>query len=224
MQQAGPIRIQHFSDILCVWAYASEVRVDELAANFQGELRFEFRYFPVFGHVPAKMERQWADRGGLQGYADHVREVAAKFDHLELHPDAWEHVTPVSSLPAHLLLAAARVLDRDAGTHKLDALARNLRKAFFTEARDISQRGELLLIAEQSGLAVAEVEHICDSGVAFAELHADISLAQEKHVTASPTLLFNEDRQRLTGNVGYRVMEANVRELLRNPADQQSWC
>jgi hypothetical protein len=31
-------------------------------------------------------------------------------------------------------------------------------------------------------------------------------------------------KQVLTGNVGYRVIEANVRELLRAPADQSSWC
>ena len=30
--------------------------------------------------------------------------------------------------------------------------------------------------------------------------------------------------QMLTGNVGYRVLEANVRELLHNPGGQQSWC
>lgn len=33
----------------------------------------------------------------------------------------------------------------------------------------------------------------------------------------SPTLIFNEGRQRLNGNVGYRVIEANIRELRHNP-------
>ena len=36
--------------------------------------------------------------------------------------------------------------------------------------------------------------------------------------------MLNEDRQRLTGNVGYRVIEANVRELLERPSAQHSWC
>ena len=40
----------------------------------------------------------------------------------------------------------------------------------------------------------------------------------------SPTLSLNEDRQRLAGNVGYRVIEANVRELLEGPAPEGSWC
>jgi hypothetical protein len=34
----------------------------------------------------------------------------------------------------------------------------------------------------------------------------------------------NEGRQRLNGNVGYRVLEANIRELLNHPAGEQSWC
>ncbi len=48
--------------------------------------------------------------------------------------------------------------------------------------------------------------------------------AFDGHVRASPTLTFNEDRQRLTGNVGYRIIEANVRELLERPETQQTWC
>jgi hypothetical protein len=43
-------------------------------------------------------------------------------------------------------------------------------------------------------------------------------------VKVSPTLIFNDDRQRLTGNVGYRIIEANVRELLRAPEREASWC
>jgi hypothetical protein len=37
-------------------------------------------------------------------------------------------------------------------------------------------------------------------------------------------LLFNEGRQRLTGNVGYRIIEANIRELLEGAPGQLSWC
>ena len=48
--------------------------------------------------------------------------------------------------------------------------------------------------------------------------------ALDSHVRASPTLIFNEDRQRLTGNVRYRIIEANVRELLERPETQQTWC
>ena len=55
-------------------------------------------------------------------------------------------------------------------------------------------------------------------------LSGDLDLARDNHVRASPTLLCNEGRQRLTGNVGYRVLVANVRELLQAPTGGQLWC
>jgi predicted DsbA family dithiol-disulfide isomerase len=54
---------------------------------------------------------------------------------------------------------------------------------------------------------------------------ADYELARELGVDVSPTLVLNQGRQRLNGNVGYRVIEANFKELLREPhAGQASWC
>ena len=68
------------------------------------------------------------------------------------------------------------------------------------------------------------LENLLDSGEAHAALAADLTLAQEHAISVSPTLVFNEGRQRLTGNVGYRVIEANIRELLANPSGEHSWC
>jgi len=36
--------------------------------------------------------------------------------------------------------------------------------------------------------------------------------------------LLNEGRQKLYGNVGYRIIEANVQEILHQPGNQASWC
>ena len=70
------IDIEHFSDVLCVWAYIAQVRVDELQANFPHEVRIDYRFMQVFGDVAGKIATQWAERGGLEGYAAHVQEVA----------------------------------------------------------------------------------------------------------------------------------------------------
>jgi len=44
-------------------------------------------------------------------------------------------------------------------------------------------------------------------------------------VRGSPTLLLNQGRQKLYGNVGYGVIEATIQELLREPdAGEVSWC
>ena len=76
------IDIEHFSDVLCIWAYIAQVRIDELQTNYPDEVRVEYRFLQVFGDVPGKMATQWADRGGLDAYAAHVQEVAAKFEHI----------------------------------------------------------------------------------------------------------------------------------------------
>jgi hypothetical protein len=41
---------------------------------------------------------------------------------------------------------------------------------------------------------------------------------------SSPTFVLNEERQKLYGNFGYRVIEASVHELLAEPGERASWC
>ena len=94
----------------------------------------------------------------------------------------------------------------------------------FTKLADISDRKVQFAIAEELGLYINLIQAQIDSGEAYALLSKDFDLIKEHTVTVSPTLIFNEGRQRLNGNVGYRVIEANIRELLNNPPNEQSWC
>jgi len=221
------IRITHFSDVLCLWAYISQVRVAELQSNFADDVAFDYRYFSVFGNVGSKMATQWADKGGLPGYAAHVQEVAAKFEHVRINGNLWTRGTPASAMPAHLVLCAARIVcgnDESVGNESVLALDNEIRRSFFEDATDISRTVALLEICAEQGMNTAAIEGALQSGAAHAALSSDMQQALEFGIRASPTLRFNEGRQILTGNVGYRVMEANVRELIRNPLDQHSWC
>lgn len=222
-----PIRISHFSDVLCIWAFISQVRVAELRANFRDEVEFDYRYFSVFGDVATKMSTQWADRGGRAGYAAHVQETAAKFEHVSIDPALWGSDAPASSMPAHLILCAARLVCADQGAdgnRVLLGLDHEIRRSFFVDRVDVANMSALLEICNRQGLDTSAVEVTLHSGQAHAALSGDMKLALDSGVRASPTLIFNEGRQMLTGNVGYRVMEANVRELIRHPLDQHSWC
>ena len=98
------------------------------------------------------------------------------------------------------------------------------RTEFFTKLANISERQVQFEIAEELGLPIAAIQSQIDSGYAYAQLSKDFDLVKEYTVTVSPTLIFNEGRQRLNGNVGYRVIEANIRELINNPPSEQSWC
>ncbi len=220
------IRVLHFSDVLCVWAYVGQARVNELREKLGDQVEVEVRFCSVFGDAHHKLEKSWKDRGGLSAYGAHVRDVAEEIG-TEVHPDVWRKVAPRSSLPGHVFLCAVRSLERRGlVSHQafLDA-AWALRVAFFRELRDIGARTVQLEVAERIGLPMAELEQIIGSGEAHAELSGDYELAREHDVRVSPTLILNEGRQRLNGNVSFRVIEANVMELIRQQnGEQQSRC
>ena len=222
-----PIHIFYFSDVLCIWAYVAQVRLEELKVAFPENIAIDYHFVPVFGNAREKLEKGWRDRGGLTGYQNHVKGIASKFEHISVHPDVWSQV-PASSTSAHLFLDAVQLLEIKGlvpeSDKVLEKTAWTLREAFFTKLADISDRKVQFEIAEELGLDINLIQAQIDSGEAYALLSKDFDLIKEHTVTVSPTLIFNEGRQRLNGNVGYRVIESNIRELLHNPADEQSWC
>lgn len=222
-----PIRIFYFSDILCIWAYIAQVRLEELKIAFPENVVIDYHFLPVFGNAREKLENGWRDRGGLTGYQNHVKAIANKFEHISIHPDVWSRV-PASSTSTHLFLNAIQMLEIKGlvpeSDRVLEKTAWAFREAFFTRLVDISDLKVQLAIAEELELDINLIQAQIDSGEAYALLSKDLDLIKEYQVTVSPTLIFNEGRQRLNGNVGYRVIEANIRELLHNPTDEQSWC
>ena len=96
--------------------------------------------------------------------------------------------------------------------------------AFFARLADISSQPVLLGLVEDLDLPPAQMEEKIANGEAYAQLSRDMQAAKDLDIRSSPTLIFNEDRQRLAGNVGYRVIKANIRELLENPVSERSWC
>lgn len=220
--------IEHFSDVLCVWAYCAQIRLDELLSTFAGRVAVRYRFVAVFGSTAKKIGEGWAARGGFEGYAAHARGVAARFPHVTMHEDAWTRVRPASSSSPHAFLAAVRLVE-GAGPSGADGPTRRaawaLREAFFRDARDVGLRAEQLAIAEALGLPRAELERLLDDGRALAGLAEDAEAQAAQKIEGSPTLVFDQGRQKLYGNVGYRVIQANVEELLRAPdPGSGSWC
>ncbi len=201
---------------------------DELKATFQDKIAMTHHFVPVFGYGREKLEQRWRDQGGLKGYSDHVQAVAKKFDHINVHPELWTQAVPSSSMSCHLFLHAIQLLEVKQivppSENVFEKAVWTFREQFFTQLVNISDRKVQFTIADELGLPISAIEEQIDSGEAYAQLSKDFDLVKEHTVSVSPTLLFNEGRQRLNGNVGYRVIEANIRELLDNPPDEQSWC
>ena len=64
-----------YSDILCVWAYISQVRVNEVERKFAGQISVTHRFCSVFGDTAHKIGVGWKELGGYEGYGNHLREV-----------------------------------------------------------------------------------------------------------------------------------------------------
>jgi predicted DsbA family dithiol-disulfide isomerase len=221
------VPIQHFSDILCVWAFFAELRLDAVRRTFGDQVTFDFRFCPVFGDVPGKIAASWQDKGGADGYADHVRHVAEAFPELRLHDAVWRGVRPLSSLSPHLFLKAVHLAEQEeqCAPKSFERALVAMRRAFFLEGRDVGQRDVQQAVGESVGAPAAVVQSFLETGRAHAALSADYREADALGVKGSPTMILNQGRQKLYGNVGFRVIEANIQELLREPnPDQASWC
>ena len=157
----------------------------------------------------------------------HLRHSAEAFPEISVHPDLWLTVRPASSMAAHLFVKSVQLDEAGDGCApgSADETLRALRRAFFEEARDISTWPVQCDVAAAAGVDPARVEALIHDGRAFAALAGDYQEAEALRIQGSPTYLLNGGRQKLFGNVGFRIIEANIQELLRRPQpDQASWC
>jgi len=219
------IIIKHFSDVLCIWAYLGQIRLDELQEKFGDKISFEYHFIQVFGAVESKMNKNWKDKGGIQAYSQHVNDIAAQYPHIDIHPQLWTKNIPTSSASCHLFIKAVQHLDSLGELNMpVKDIIWQLRLAFFRDLIDISSLNEQLALAKRLSLPVDKITQQISSGAAFALLDEDLHDKENLRVSGSPTLVFNEGRQTLYGNVGYRLMEANINELLNDSELHFSWC
>ena len=220
---------------MCIWAYAAERRLEELAQTFGDKVSIETRFCSVFPDAWGKIEAKWKARGGFEGFNRHLNGVAEIFPHIEVHDRLWLDTRPRTSASAHLFVKAVELVEGDeigddgAPPPYLDRLstraAWELRRAFFARALDISDWHVHTDIADDLGIDYGKVDEKIRSSEAVARLAADYDQSHKLGVEGSPTFIMNDGRQKLFGNVGYRLLEANVQELLRRPlADEASWC
>ncbi len=226
------VEITYFSDVLCVWAYISQARLDAVKERFGDAVRIEQRFCSVFGDTTQKITSTWKDKGGYEGFNLHLRQVAERFPHIKVHPEIWAKTRPLSSASTHLFMKAvqqwtqeAEAIGSQSAPSIFDQLMWAFRCAFFRDCRDISRWDTQCEIAEGFGADIGAIEELIHSGVAFARLATDYQDADKLRIEGSPSFVLNEGRQKLYGNVGFRLIEANIKELFRAPrTDEASWC
>lgn len=213
--------VDYYTDILCVWAWIAQRRIDELAKDFGDQVELRYHYIDVFGDVPTKMTDQWHSKGGYKGFAEHVQHSAQAFDDAPVNSALWDEVRPATSANAHLALKAVEL---SSNTATSAAMALTLRSAFFVDGADIGKLDVLREILEAQGLDVNNIDALINNGEAMAALMGDYRRAQQQGIKGSPSYVLDGGRQTLYGNVGYRVLQANVEELLKQPSQEASWC
>src|SRR6516164_1979013 len=180
----GVIEIKYFSDVLCVWAYISQVRIDAIKEKFGERVRIEHHFCSVFGDTASKINATWKEKGGYAGFNAHLREVASKFPHIEVHPGLWLNTRPASSMSAHLFLKAIQLGEGDLA---FDRAMWAFRCAFFEECSDISHFEVQREIAGGLGLDSGVIEKYIHWGATFAALAADYQEAEKLRIEGSPS-------------------------------------
>jgi predicted DsbA family dithiol-disulfide isomerase len=220
------ITLDYFTDVLCIWAYVAQIRLDELNQEFDNKIELNEHFITLFGNTQKRIGEGWKEKGGFEGFNQHVLNVAKSFPHLSINPNVWLTCRPASSANSHLYLKAIQLLveEQKVSNSNFQSMIWNIRKAFFQDAKDISQMGVLTELAKELLLPIELIQEKIDSGSAIAALCTDMELREKHKLEGSPTYLLDNGRQKLYGNVGYRVLEANVQELIERPEGIASWC
>ena len=227
-----PVEMTYFSDVLCIWAFVSQARIEAVEQKYGDRVRVQHRFCSVFGDADRRLPMTWKDRGGYDGFNSHLMQIALRFPHIAVHPDVWLTVRPPTSSSVHLFLKATEQSVIDAADRDPQSsgriLARTLsafRMAFFRDCLDIARWDVQCDVAEPLGIDLAAIERHVHSGRAFSLLAADYQDAAKMGIEGSPSIVLNEGRQKLYGNVGFHLIDANIEELLRSPGpNEASWC
>jgi predicted DsbA family dithiol-disulfide isomerase len=216
-----PLIIDYYSDVLCIWAWISQRRITELKEQWGDKIEINYHYLNLFGDTKTRMLEQWGSKGGYDGFAKHIVDSAAPFDNAPVNKNVWKKTRPTTSANAHAVLKAVGLSYSDDESEKL---CRLIQKSFFVDCLDIGQVEIVMTLAKSIGLDRNKLKSLIDSGQAMASLMQDYKNAIELNIQGSPSWIMNNGRQTLFGNVGYRILNANIKEVLEHPAQEASWC
>jgi predicted DsbA family dithiol-disulfide isomerase len=217
----APILVDYYTDVLCVWAWIAQPRLEELRKQWGEQIKIQHRYIDIFGNARKKIPAQWGERDGFDKFHEHVRHAAEPYEHTQIHSDIWTRVRPNSSITAHLFLNAVAIA---ADESQMDTMATMIRRQFFTQATNVGDLEVLLDMSDELPVKREEILAALTDGRAMSALSADLKNAKDNAIKGSPSWVLNNGRQILYGNVGYRILNSNIEELLNNPSEEASWC
>ncbi len=175
----GMVKASYFSDVLCIWAYIAQARIDAIKEKFGDTVRLDHRFC---------FTSTWRGKGEYAGFNQHLRKVALQFPHIEVHPDIWLETRPPTSTSAHLFMTAVRQWQHERESEGqgespasiFEKVVWAFRCAFFRDGRDIARWDVQCELAEALGVDIDAIEKCIRDGTAFARLAADYQDADKK--------------------------------------------
>ena len=142
-----PISIEYFSDMLCIWAWITQRRIEELNAHFGDRINIRHLYVDIFGDTATRIQSQWADKGLYEGFCTHVVDAASPYESATVNHEVWTRTQPATSANAHLALKAVELACNRQVSVEFATL---LRKSFFEDCKDIGNLEVIYQLAESA--------------------------------------------------------------------------
>jgi len=181
------------------------VRIEKLKAEHN--VKVEWIHFPLHPDTPAE-GRSLADL--FSG-----RQVDRKAMHAQMKARMDAEGLPYGERTMTYNSRLAQELGKWADTQPGGAALHDaLFRAYFVEARDISQPAVLLDIVERLGLSVEDAREVLEKRAFEAAVDADWELSRQYGITGVPTFVVG--RYGVVGAQPYEALEALVRKAATN--------
>jgi predicted DsbA family dithiol-disulfide isomerase len=183
------LRIDVFSDIVCPWCFIGATRLDSVLSAWSEPLDVELTYHPFLLEPSTPLEGIVIEDMLRTKYGAEPRqmfarvEAAAKQAGLDL--DLSKQRLMVPTIAAHTLLRHAL----EKGTQV--ALVKALFKAYFQDAKNVSDVGVLTELALGHGFSESEAESLLSSPEELAATRAETQEAVRLGIRGVPFFVFN---------------------------------
>jgi predicted DsbA family dithiol-disulfide isomerase len=212
--RAAPLAIDVFADVVCPWCFVGNERLERVVASIDLPVTVRHRPFllnpdtpPEGTDIPAMLRRKY----GVEPERLWARlEAEARKAGVELDLSKQRFSYP--TVRAHTLLRHAG----PKGTER--ALLRDLYRANFLQARNISDVGVLAEIAAPHGFAAGETARLLDDPAELAATTAETEEAAASGITGVPFFVFDQ-RFAVSGAQQEEVLRAAIARASSSAAD-----
>jgi predicted DsbA family dithiol-disulfide isomerase len=183
-----------WAEYYCPWCYIAAERLHKIMPEYQGRVRLRERAFPLEVYGGGPPDRQELE---LEIWLAALQEPEAVFKPL---PDDW----PTTTLPAFEGAWCAFQQGEAAG-HDFDL---RIRRAFFSEGRNIGRPEVILELAREAGLDLDHFSRMIKSGEARAAVLEEGRLGKEMfNVRGTPTVMLSNGKK-LRHPIAYPKIES----------------